>query len=324
MLLSAFDEPSIGGKWRARFQTTWPRYRGWYLSEGIEARPSAEKCRKRLLEVMPELVPVYDDACALVGPDEVAHRALALYDTPPVIAGCSVAVAPGDEPVLVRNYDFAPDFFEGTICRTQWTGNHQVLATAEGWLGALDGVNSAGLCAALTFGGRPVNGPDGFLSALLVRYVLEICATVVEAARVLARLPAQMVNNVILLDASGDFAVVYLSPDRAAEIRKLPVCTNHQLALEWPRGNRFSETAKRAAYLTALREAGTGLAEFVEAFFAPPLFRTDYAEALGTLYTAVIRPASGAIDYVWPDAAPWHQSLAAFEEGERVLPIKPA
>ncbi len=322
MMLHAFDEETIGEKWRARFAETWPRYRGWYLSEGLDARPTPEQCRKRLAETMPELVPVYDRACELVGPDEVAHRALALYNTPPVIAGCSVAVAPGDEPVLVRNYDFDPDFFEGTICRTRWTGSHTVLATAEGWLGALDGVNSAGLCAALTFGGRLATGPDGFVTALLVRYVLETCANVAEATRALARLPVQMVNNVILLDASGDHAVVYLSPDREAEIRKAPVCTNHQLALEWPQGNRFSQTAERAAHLAALRHAEIGLDTFVDAFFAPPLYRTDYAEGLGTLYTAVIRPASGQIDYLWPDAAPWRQSLAAFDEGERPLPIK--
>ena len=33
-------EPGPGPRWRALFDATWPAYRRWYLSEGLEARPS--------------------------------------------------------------------------------------------------------------------------------------------------------------------------------------------------------------------------------------------------------------------------------------------
>lgn len=323
MKFHAVAEPIPGPQWQGHFARSWPRYRGWYLSEGLETRPSVETARARLGAHMPELVGLFDRACELAGDDAIAHRALSLYGTPPVIAGCSVAVAPGTEPVLVRNYDFTPAFFEGLVHRGRWTGNREVIATSEGWLGALDGLNDAGLAVALTFGGRLAYRADGFQAPLLLRYVLELCTTTDEAIEALGAIPVQMVNNVVVLDRNGEHAVVYLSPDREPLVRRVAVATNHQLALEWPQGNHWSQTAERAACLDRLRDARVGLEPFVKAFHHAPLYRTDYREWLGTLYTAVLHPAGGVVSYRWPGTPPWTLTLDAFEEGERDLPIPP-
>jgi len=40
----------------------------------------------------------------------------------------------------------------------------------------------------------------------------------------------------------------------------------------------------------------------------------------GTLYTAVHRPAEGAVEYLWPGTA-WRHSFAAFEEGIRIVAL---
>ncbi|WP_151611120.1 C45 family autoproteolytic acyltransferase/hydolase [Sinorhizobium alkalisoli] len=298
---------------------SWPRYRDWYLSEGLERRPTIDEARGKLAAHMPELVPVFDRACSLIGSDEIAHRALSLYRTPPVISGCSVAVALGGIPVLVRNYDFTPDFFEGTVLRSRWTEHHDVIVTSEAWLGALDGVNSAGLAVALTFGGRIAYSPEGFQVPLLLRYVLECRSTTTEASETLSRIPVQAVQNVVILDKTGDYAVVYPAPDREAVTRRSPIATNHQLALEWPERNRWSETAERAECLSALRAKSPDLDRFIGAFHSAPLYRTDYRGGLGTLYTAVISPAEGSVEYRWPGQSTWRQSLADFSEGERYV-----
>ena len=128
-----------------------------------------------------------------------------------------------------------------------------MLATSEAWIGCLDGLNSKGLAVALTFGGRLAHGREGFQTPLLLRYALETCSTITEAIKTLERLPAQTVSNVVLLDRSGDYAVAFLSPDRPMVVRKRAVTTNHQLALEWPEGNSWSETAERADLLDRLR-----------------------------------------------------------------------
>lgn len=214
--------------------------------------------------------------------DPVAQRAVSLYRTPPVISGCSVALVPGDEPILVRNYDFSPDFFEGAVLHSHWL-DHDVLATSVAWIGCLDGVNAAGLAVALTLSGRIAHGEEGFQTPLLLRYVLETCSTTAQAIETLQRLPVQMVNNVMILDRSGDHAVVYLSPDREVAVRKTSVATNHQLALEWPEGNRWSETAERSQCLARLRADDLDFGAFIAAFHQEPLYRTAYTEGLGTL-----------------------------------------
>jgi len=268
---------------------------------------------------MPELLPVYDRVCNIVQPDTLAQRALSLFNTPPVIAGCSVAIAPTETPILVRNYDLRPDFFEGTVLRSRWL-EQDVIATSEGWIGCLDGLNSNGLAVALTFGGRLDYGADGFQTPLLVRYVLEVCSTTTQAIQALKRLPVQMVSNVVILDKSGDYAVAYLSPDREMAFQKVPIATNHQLALEWPEGNQWSETAMRADHLAKMRAEHIPLDPFIAGFHRKPLYRTAYDEGLGTLYTAVIRPETQMVEYHWPNESPWIHSMSAFAEGERELP----
>lgn len=316
----AVSEPKPAEKWNERFSASWPRYRDWYLSEGEESRPTLEEARSAIGRHMPELLPLYDRVCNLANTDAVAQRALSLYRTPPVISGCNVALLPGDEPVLVRNYDFSPDFFEGTVLHSQWL-DRDVIATSEAWVGCLDGVNAAGLAVALTFGGRIAHGQEGFQTPLLLRYVLETCSTTAQALKTLQRLPAQMVSNVMVLDKGGEYAVVYLSPDREVSVRKSPITTNHQLALEWPEGNSWSETAERSECLAQLRACRPNLETFIAEFHQKPLYRTAYDEGLGTLYTAAIRPASGAIEYHWPHQSPWKQSVHCFHEGMRQLPV---
>ena len=320
MKIFAISEPKPSEKWRKRFHESWPRYRDWYLSQGEDARPSLETARMAIRQHMPELLPLYDRVCTIVQPDTLAQRALSLFKTPPVIAGCSVAIAPTETPTLVRNYDLRPDFFEGTVLQSHWL-EQDVIATSEGWIGCLDGVNSDGLAVALTFGGRLAHGESGFQTPLLLRYILETCSTTTQAIQTLKRLPVQMVSNVVILDKSGDHAVTYLSPDREMAFRRVPIATNHQLALEWPEGNQWSETAIRADHLAKIRAENIELSSFIAEFHQKPLYRTAYDEGLGTLYTVVIKPEAQMVEYHWPNQSRWIQSMSAFAEGERELPV---
>jgi predicted choloylglycine hydrolase len=318
MRLVAISEDRPGPKWRARFDALWPRYRAWMGAAAFD-RPLAVR-RAALRRHMPELVPVYDRLCDLVGDDPAAHALLTGWGPPPVVSGCSVAVSPQDEPVLVRNYDFTSGFFEGTLQHGRWSGGPAVIASSEGLFGALDGLNESGLAAALTFGGRPVCG-EGFGNPWLVRYVLETCATVAEAIAALVRLPSAMSTNIVVMDRTGAYAVAMLDPDREPVVRRAPVVTNHQLAPEWAEGCARSETVERHEALTRLRETpGATREDLIRAFLAPPILRRDFTGVMGTFYTAVYRPAEGAVTFRWPDRPDWEQSLARFEEGERAIP----
>jgi predicted choloylglycine hydrolase len=308
----AVAEPQPGPAFTARFEATWAAYRAWYLRDGDAARPSYLGCRHALETYMPELVPTWERLTALAGGGDLAARMLSLYDPPPLVTGCSQAVLDRDEPLLVRNYDFDPALLEGVIALTAYTGR-RVLGMSDCLWGLLDGVNDAGLAMSLAFGGRRVTAP-GFAMPLIVRYLLELCATTREAVAVLGRLPVQAAYNLTIVDREGAAVTVHVGPDHPAELGRAVVATNHQRTVDWPEHAEAVRSQEREQCMLDLLEARPSESEFVAAFLEPPLYSTAYAEGFGTLYTAVYRPAEGAVDYRWPDAT-WRQAIDSFEAG---------
>jgi predicted choloylglycine hydrolase len=315
----AIAEPQPGERFRARFEEAWPGYRRWFLRDGDAARPSYATARAMLREHMPGLVPAWTRLVDLAGGGDLAARMLALYDPPPLVSGCSQAVVGADAPVLVRNYDFDPALLEGVIGCTALRG-HGVIGMSDCIWGLLDGINEHGLAVSLAFGGRRVTG-EGFAVSLVLRYLLETCATTAQALRALERLPVQGAYNLTLLDRGGDAATAYLAADRRLRVGRRPVATNHQRTVEWPAHARATRTLDRERALVALLTEQE--ADAIAAFLEPPLHATAYADGFGTLYTAVHRPADGAVEYRWPGAT-WRQSFDAFDEGVRAVRLASA
>jgi predicted choloylglycine hydrolase len=217
--------------------------------------------------------------------------------------------------MLVRNYDYAPLRFEGQIWSTELV--QRVIGMSDCLWGLLDGMNDAGLAVSLTFGGRRVLG-DGFGIPIVVRYLLEVCATVEEAKQVLARLPYSLSHNLTVVDGSGEVLTAYLAPDREPIFRSFPAATNHQGIVEWPEQARATRTIEREQHIVSLiQDAEVTASSFADAFLEAPLFSTSYAHGFGTLYTAAYRPVEGVVEYRWPGFA-WRQSFEAFEEDEHV------
>lgn len=310
---TALAEDYPGDAWRQAQRDIWPAYRGWFLSEGLAARRTVADCRAAIGQHMPEFVPLYDHLCALLGEDEVQQRCLGLYDPPPVFAGCTQGIWLGPEgPALLRNYDFGLEFVTGRIERTNWSGR-RCIAMAEGGWGCLDGMNEDGLALSLTFGGRPATG-RGFSLILVLRYVLETCRTVTEAAAVLTRIPICMAQNVLLLDRAGDYALVHLGADREASVVRARVCANHQEKVVWPQHAAAVATEARHARMQQVLDTAPTLEEAMEAMLSPGLYMTDFARDFGTVYTAVYRPAEGRADYLWPGKR-WQFGFGDFAEG---------
>ncbi len=251
---------------------------------------------------MPELVETWERMVALAGGGDLAARMLALYDPPPLMAGCSQAVIGG---VLVRNYDYHPDKLEGTVLRSELTGR-AVLGSSDCLWGLLDGINDAGLAVALAFGGRRALG-DGFGITLVVRYLLETCETTYAALEALRRLPVNAPYNLTLVDAAGEAVTAFVGPDRAVGT-SAPVATNHQERVDWPEYARATRSVERRAALCELTGA--------DALLAPPLYVTDYDRGFGTLYTAIYRPDGRSLEYRWPGER-WELPLRGFTEGAR-------
>ncbi len=313
----AVSEEQPGEKLAAGFERHWPSYRRWYLREGEEARPSYAACARALRAHMPELVPTWERLVEVAGGGDLAARFLSLYRPPPYLTACSQAVWTRGEVALVRNYDYSPALAEGTILHTAWSGP-RVIAMADCLWGVLDGINEAGVAVALAFGGRREVG-DGFGIVLVLRYALERARKTAQAIEILKRVPVHMTYNVTVTDARGRFATVQVGPGRRAAVRKDNVSTNHQERVEWPEHARLTETLERARFLRArLENRRETLERFAARFFEPPLYRTSYERAWGTLYNSVYWPRLGTCEYRWPDFA-WPQSFERFTEGERVV-----
>jgi predicted choloylglycine hydrolase len=311
----AVAEDKPGPKWAGLFAQYWPDYRRWWLREGPEARPTYLEGRRALKKHMPELIPLYEELCELAGGGDQEARFLSFYCPPPYLSGCSQAIWPGEEPMLVRNYDYSPLAFDALTLATAWQGR-RVLGTSDGLWGLVDGVNDAGLAVSLTFGGRHVVG-DGFGVPIILRYILQTCETAEEAGEVLARVPSHMSYNVTAVDARRHFVTAYMAPDRATVLRHIGVATNHQERVEWASHARFTATVERERFLLQRLTLHVDPPEkFIGAFLKPPLYSVAYDAGFGTLYTAVYHPRRFAMELRWPGRT-WPLSGAALDEGSQ-------
>ena len=303
LTLHAYTEAQPGPRWRALHDATWPAYRRWYAQDGLAARPSLKECRRALSRHMPELIPTWEQLCRLADNDPVAARMLSMWRLPPFAVGCSQVVIPGEQPVLIRNYDYDQAFFEAVVASTNYSGQRRVLGTSDLLWGLLDGMNEDGLAISLTFGGRPGSG-EGFGIPIVLRYLLETCATVEQAVRALRRIPVAQSYNVALVDTTGRHATVFVGPGQPATVSQLDATTNHRLdQVEYPAAAARFNSVGRLTRLQQLRADNASGKRLVAAMLQPPLRNDEFQIGFGTLYTVKYEPAAGTATWHWPETS---------------------
>jgi len=314
---SCIREDKPGEKWKALFERTWPHYKSWFLSEGYLARKGYLTSVSQLENCMPEIVPIYQRLTDLAGGGDLESRFLTMYSPPPYMSACSQVAWTRDSTSLIRNYDYSFKMFEGTMLYSNWL--QPIIGVSDCTWGLLDGMNASGLAASLTFGGRKVTG-DGFGIPLIIRYILETATTVREAVNILARVPVHMAYNVTLVDASGEYATAYLSPDRIPVILDSPAATNHQLEVEWSDYASLTGTIERKRFLDELVSSPHETeASVLRHFLRPPLYNTNFEKSFGTLYTVIYNVGKGTARIYWPEMD-ISQSFDVFNE-DRVVPF---
>jgi predicted choloylglycine hydrolase len=311
-LFQAIDVDAAGEKWSGLFDYFWPEYQKWFFSEGDMARPSYAECIKQIRQHMPELEPTYRNLTELAGGSDSAARFLSMYCPPAYLSGCTQAVWTGDAPMLIRNYDYNLEQFEGVVLKTRWNGQ-TVIAMSDGLWGVLDGFNESGLAVSLAFGGR-VDVGRGFGVPVILRYILEFCQDTPSAIEVLKRIPTHMSYNITLVDKKQRFSTVFIAPDKSPVVRQVPVATNHQGKIEWARHAWATATLERESAVQAILSDADETAEgLLAGFLKPPVFNSAYHRGFGTLYTAVYKPQALTADFLWPHKQ-WHFGIDDFTE----------
>jgi hypothetical protein len=121
LTVRAFEEDEPGDRIREQLAATWPAFHRWWR-DGANTRPGAGEARARLEEYMPELVPAWERLTAMIPGDSDTGAALALWNPPPFLTGCSQAAVLDGGPALIRNYDWDYRIFDGVVARTAYTG----------------------------------------------------------------------------------------------------------------------------------------------------------------------------------------------------------
>ncbi len=316
--INSIQEEKPGIKWGKVFKKTWPSYRDWYLQEGVTVRPDYNTCSAAMNEHMPELVSLYGEVCKLAGGGDLTSRYLSMWNPPAFMSGCTQMAWTKGTLALIRNYDHYPKWFEGVMLKSNWL--RPVIGISDCNWGLLDGMNSSGLCASLNFGGRNVVG-EGFGIPLVIRYLLETCENVDEAVKSLQRIPVHMAYNVMLMDCEGNYATLFLGPDRPATLVNKQACTNHQGEIEWPEYAFETQTIERErAVENYLKDKKLDLNSLCEKFLQPPLHQFGKKKSFGTLYSAAWFPETGNVKLFWKGKE-LNQSFSKFTEKQITVQI---
>lgn len=258
-----------------------------------------------------------------VDPDDTSVTLdwLNTYELP---AGCSVAHYPGSRTkdgngILARNFDFPTATLTQMVGAPPLSGERPLgadpwvveLRPDDGYasvtigimdvLGAMDGINEAGLAVALladneTPDAEPTGGPRvGLAEHQVVRFLLDTCATVEEAKAALLSAKHYYFFTPchwMVADRSGASFVFELSPRRNHEVI-VPggddplVCTNHLLH-RWPQPSALPAddsigtaafTYRRWRTLTETMAPGLVDRDDIRAQFATVRFEAPLVEA---------------------------------------------
>jgi len=208
----------------------------------------------------------------------------------PPTGGCSAVMTGG---IYGRNYDFKPRYYDAQFSLVHAKGSYASIGASAILTGRLDGMNEHGLVAGLHLVRTSPRRP-GLSCVVIVRSILDQCATTAEAVALLRRIPHAMLYNYSLLDADGVAAVVEAVPGCVAvRTGAWLACTSHfQSPLLRPLNRRAAHSQQRLPPLQAW--AAQGLT--AEAMFATlnrsasPAFHHGYLRGAGTLHTIVAEP----------------------------------
>jgi predicted choloylglycine hydrolase len=278
-------------RWLKAFKT--PRGRPTAAAANAGPSPSASGTPRLRFRLAPNIwEELYGLADGLKIPLEraVAEYSNARLRYPP--RGCSAVMSGG---LYGRNYDYDVGHYDRILVAIQPRGVNASIGFSDRFTGRLDGMNEHGLCVGL----HQVNNgawQPGLACILIVRMVLDQCATTRDAIALLRRIPHGGGYNYSLMDGGGTAAVVEAAPAAVAvrEGEQLG-CSNHFLSPALQAYNRRNPGSWR--HLPPLEDFARQQLPADRLFKAlnnslSPVFDHRYSSGSGTLHTIVCTPAA--------------------------------
>lgn len=236
--------------------------------------------------------------------------------------GCSAVMTGG---LYGRNYDFNVKRYDRLLVAAQAKGENASIGFSDRFTGRDDGMNEHGLCVGLHYVNEATWQP-GLVCTLIVRILLDQCATTAEAVKLAKRLPHGLGFNYSIIDEHGDAAVVEASPHGVVvrQGRQL-ACTNHFQSPELEHLNRRnpgSHTRLAALEGWSRDEPPAELLFGLLNDSTSPVFAHGYNRGGGTLHSFVCEPGERKMLVgVGGDAEPLDLNFASWASGSE-LPAK--
>jgi len=208
-------------------------YRRGYRAPEVpeETLAFGRKCEREVKRIFPEVLDEirgFADACQ-ASYEHFASFVLSIGAFKP--AACSIfAVNNGSDVIFGRNYDFFYRFKRySESFLTKPSEGYISVGNSDVFIGREDGVNEKGLAIGMTWVAPNAVKP-GINFTLLTRCILDKCANVEEALKILTKARHLSANNYLLADSEGNLAVVEACAEKVRTRRAedgFMVCTNH-------------------------------------------------------------------------------------------------
>jgi predicted choloylglycine hydrolase len=189
------------------------------------------RCEREVKRIFPEIlneIRGFADACHAPY-EHFASFVLSIGAFKPT--ACSIfAVNNGGDVVFGRNYDFFYRFKRHSESfLTKPSEGYCSVGNSDVFIGREDGLNEKGLAIGMTWV-APKTVKPGINFVLLTRCVLDKCANVKEALKILTKAHHLSTNNYLLADREGNMTVVEACAEKVRTRRPedgFIVCTNH-------------------------------------------------------------------------------------------------
>ena len=233
-------------------------------------------------------------------------------------------------PLIARNYEFNDELEDFQLIKTSVEGKYTHMGTSVLSFGREDGFNDQGLAVTMSSCGFPVGADkcmrrpalEGLQYWAVIRSLLENCRDTREALLFLKGMPIAYNLNLILLDRSGNGALVETLDGRMAvrlldETSPLPYlhAANHAVIQELAslEPEAMVHSLKRYDYIKSIADSAETLTvSQLKSMLLTPypngLCCRFYQDFFGTTKSMIIDPMDGIIELCWGGRAEngWH------------------